>query len=264
MPNENKKTISSLAIIQAWDYISENQPRKAIAILEEEYKKKKGSRLILYSFGLANRMMNNYELAEDFYLKALSLSKQDKTPFPNLKGYDCLSALDEGIYCQLGIIYQMKEDYEKAIKVFKKAININKGYGNSYNSLAITYRKMEDYEKSLETYDAGKKALVEMAVSKVTKDSDQCFKGKKAIDGTSILEVDPCFFDQIRSILKSNLDYSVLCCNMARCYVDLEYIKEAKDLLYESIDLIPEDDDYNDPYIALKSLDGRTRGQVPS
>jgi tetratricopeptide (TPR) repeat protein len=73
----------------------------------------------------------------------------------------------------LGLAYKRKGSYDKAIKYYKKALNINlKFYGDehsdiaiNYNNLGVAYRNKGAYDKAIEFY---KRALsIDLKIYKV-------------------------------------------------------------------------------------------------
>jgi tetratricopeptide (TPR) repeat protein len=46
-----------------------------------------------------------------------------------------------------------REEYEKALKDFKKAAELNPNLPQAYNGMGFSYRKLGDYAKALENYD---------------------------------------------------------------------------------------------------------------
>lgn len=246
--------INSLCIVEAWDALNRGDAKEALRLLKDELTKSPENKILLYSIGLAHRGLNQFDEAEEHYLKALNSKDESNISFPNLKGYSDLQTLPDVIYCQLGIAYQLKSEYQKAIDAFEKAISINKPYASAYNSLAITYRKMGDVSKAIEVYNAGKEALVESANNEALKNKEKCYKDKFTPDGKKIMEIQPYWLSEVREILKSNINYSMLCTNEARIFFDCGKIGEAEQLLNEAIELLPEGSDYRDPFEAMKEI----------
>lgn len=246
--------VNSLSLIVAWQALENGKAEEAISILKDELSKNHENKILLYSTGLAYRALNDLEQAEEFYLKALASNDESIISFPNLKGYSDFQPLPDVIYCHLGIIYQLKGEYQKSIDAFNKAISINKLYANSYNSLAITYRKMGNLIKALEIYKSGRELLVESAHNEALKDKGRCYKDKFTADGKKIIEIQPYLLEKVHEILKSNVDYSMLCTNEASIFADLGKLDEAEKLLKEAIELLPEESNYSIPFEAMKQI----------
>lgn len=246
--------INSLSIIQAWEAINNGDAKEALRLLEDELVKNPENKVLLYSVGLTYRMLNRLNEAEKFYLKAIDSNDKSTIPFPNLKGYSDFQPLPDVIYCQLGITYQLKGEYQKAVAALEKTISINKFYANAYNSLAITYRKMGNLVKALEVYNVGKEAQVELANNEALKNREKCYRDKFTADGKKIMEIQPYWTRTVREVLKSNIDYSMLCTNEARIFSELGKFEEAAKLLNEAIELLPEDSDYRVPFEAMEEV----------
>jgi len=52
----------------------------------------------------------------------------------------------------IGIVYFNQKKYDKAIKAYKKAINLNSNYSIAYNNLGLLYHEKKEYNKSLKAY----------------------------------------------------------------------------------------------------------------
>ena len=88
----------------------------------------------------AELTLGNTEKSEDYYKKTIRLSPR----------------LAEA-YKGLGTIYNIKKDYELAMKNFSKALDIDNNDISCLNSLGLTYVKMEKYEQGIEKYRAALK-----------------------------------------------------------------------------------------------------------
>ncbi|MDZ7611484.1 MAG: tetratricopeptide repeat protein [Candidatus Moranbacteria bacterium] len=56
------------------------------------------------------------------------------------------------IHNNLGDVYTRREEYEKAVKEFKKAIEQKPGYADAYHNLANTFYKMGETQKAIENF----------------------------------------------------------------------------------------------------------------
>lgn len=70
----------------------------------------------------------------------------------------------------LGIAFQLRARWAKAVEAFRQAINIDPDYELAYNSLALTQKKAGELEKALHNYDAGAKALARRLVKAMQND----------------------------------------------------------------------------------------------
>lgn len=52
----------------------------------------------------------------------------------------------------MGSAYANKGEYEKAIKSYKKSIEINPKHDNAYYNIGSCYEDLEEYEKAIESY----------------------------------------------------------------------------------------------------------------
>lgn len=75
-----------------------------------------------------------------------------------------LEANDPSILLALGIAFQLKEQWDDAIKALSSAIDIDADFVLAYNSLALTQKKRGELDKALHNYDAGAKALARRIV----------------------------------------------------------------------------------------------------
>jgi tetratricopeptide (TPR) repeat protein len=66
---------------------------------------------------------------------------------------------EPSILLDIGIVFQLKNNFTEAIEAFRRAIEISPDYELAYNSLAFTQKKQGELEKALHNYDAGAKAL---------------------------------------------------------------------------------------------------------
>lgn len=53
------------------------------------------------------------------------------------------------MYNNLGYVYKLKGNYQKALDILNKAIEMNPGYGESYRSRGEVYAEMGEYEKAV-------------------------------------------------------------------------------------------------------------------
>lgn len=210
-------------------FIKRKEYNKALALLNNEISVNPEDKHILYHIGFVYRAINDLDNAETFYLKALASHGESLLP-------------NAAICCQLGIIYQIKEEYKKAIEMFEKSITLNNLLATAYNSLAITYKKMGNYVKAVEVYDRGIEVLVNAASDEAIKKRDKCFKDKMTDEGKKVLEVQHYYMEKVAETLKCNGDYAMLLYNKSRIYAEVGRIDEAKQMLEESKEFIPDEE----------------------
>ena len=117
------------------------------------------------NFGLLYRRTGHIKLAEESYLKALTINKNDLTTLENIAHiYSITDREDKAAnirrkilaqrtdnpfyYFMLGEIAFDKQDWNLAIKQYKKAIRLNKKQHHFYFALARAYFKNDDVEQS--------------------------------------------------------------------------------------------------------------------
>lgn len=100
--------------------------------------------------GICYDYLNSYDLALDYYLKALSISENEN--YYNAK----VRAMNN-----IAIIYSKHENHESALKYFFNVINLQQsqndslGFANTYVNVGIVYNYLGDFQKSLDyTLDA--------------------------------------------------------------------------------------------------------------
>ena len=84
------------------------------------------------NLGLLNKDSNQYDKAEEYYLKALEINNKSAIAHLNL-----------------GACYKEKQELEKAVLHTEKAIEIDNKLEKCYLNLATIYNQMGDYKKSL-------------------------------------------------------------------------------------------------------------------
>ena len=97
-----------------------------------------------YLKGILHRCLEDYKQSLEYLEKARSISPESKE-----------------ILLALGISYQLDSQFNKAIDVFRSALDIDDRYLPAINSLALTYKRAEDFEKSLNAYKYALKIISE-------------------------------------------------------------------------------------------------------
>jgi tetratricopeptide (TPR) repeat protein len=100
----------------------------------EEYKK--------YYYELERYMMSNCASLKE---KIASNEKQSANSFSDNK-----KAIE---YYNLGMDQSKKENFEKAIEYFEKAIKVDPEFAFAWDNLGINYRRLNNYEKAIECYE---------------------------------------------------------------------------------------------------------------
>jgi tetratricopeptide (TPR) repeat protein len=157
------------------------------------------------------------------------------------------------VFLALGIACQLAEDYRSAISALEQAIELNPSLFSAYNSIELTYRKMGDFPKALEWYSRAAEGVVSVVTDEVQKDRERCFRDE-IIDGKKTLVVLPYAMEKTREMLRSDPMYAIIKNNIGVCLMELGDINSAKEQFQESIEFIPDDYDYPDPYRNLDSI----------
>jgi tetratricopeptide (TPR) repeat protein len=109
----------------------------------------------IYLAGQCCRFLNDLDGAVDYLRQASGIN-------PN-----------EGpVWLALGIVHQLKGEWEPAIDALRNALQIDPDYVLAFNSLALTQKRMGALEKSAHNYDAGVKALARCVVNGMSNSSD--------------------------------------------------------------------------------------------
>jgi len=111
----------------------------------DEYKSEKEALLSQMSQEFFNVIINHISKGKNSegiydisFLKALLRKKKFKK--------------DSGVYYALGIAYDDKEEYDKAIEAYKKAVEINPQREEAYNNMGIAHKNKKEYDKAIEAY----------------------------------------------------------------------------------------------------------------
>lgn len=124
---------------------------------------------LLHSQGYAARKKGDYNLAINYYTKALEvLPSHFKALFNRGFAYDKIGEYDKAIndytnaieidpqnaftYYNKGISLDRKGDYDEAIWFFSKAIDLEPKKADFYHNRGFAYRKKKNYHKAIEDY----------------------------------------------------------------------------------------------------------------
>ena len=121
----------------------------------------------------AHQKLNNLDAAIDDYDHAILMDAKNYKAYYNAGGVNFL-----------------KKDYEKAIKLFTKAIGIKPDFGDAYNDRGSSYRMLRKFDLALADYKKAGKYMPKHAfvfnnlgaVKKMLKD----FEGAKAAYGKAL------------------------------------------------------------------------------
>ncbi|PIT94307.1 hypothetical protein COT98_04320 [Candidatus Falkowbacteria bacterium CG10_big_fil_rev_8_21_14_0_10_39_9] len=149
------------------NFLRNSDYQLAVSFLEEIEEKAKDDSDYWYYHAYIARKMNDLKHAEIFCEKALSLSPASrKANF------------------EMGIIYQTKDDYEKAISFLERAASPEDGevyyieQVDILNSLALTYKKAGDSKSALQRYNAALEVLAQGIYERIKKQPLQEIEAK--------------------------------------------------------------------------------------
>jgi superkiller protein 3 len=72
---------------------------------------------------------------------------------------------DPEAYYSTGVDYYLKQDYDKAIEYFGKAVELKPDYADAYYNIGVAYGKKQDHDKALEAYKKAIKLRVDKAIA---------------------------------------------------------------------------------------------------
>jgi tetratricopeptide (TPR) repeat protein len=122
--------------------------------------------------GQCNSMLQNYDDAIDYLNYSVGLNNNEAP-----------------VWLSLGIAYQKKSLYEKAVKAFVKAIKIDRNYSFAYNSLAYTqFKYLGNLEHALQNYEAAIKAYSNCVIKNMINDISSPILKTIDIDGKLWIE----------------------------------------------------------------------------
>ncbi len=97
----------------------------------------------------------NYAQGHQWYAEFLSLMSRHSEAIAEIQTAQQLDPMSMIIYHQAGQIYRGARRYEEASEQYRKALQIQPGFGPTYSALAILYRRQRNYPANL---DAQKQA----------------------------------------------------------------------------------------------------------
>jgi tetratricopeptide (TPR) repeat protein len=160
---------------------------------------------------------------------------------------------EASIYLGLGIVNQLLGNFDKSIDSLEIAISLDSTLMQAYNSLGITYRKSGNPRKAIECYNKALEVQMELIHQELHKDKD-CVE-ERIEDGKKVLVILPPFLEKVHAKLKSDPSYSITTCNIGACFLELDELELARKHFMESIELIPDGSNYDDPYRYIEEMD---------
>jgi tetratricopeptide (TPR) repeat protein len=92
----------------------------------------------------------NYAQGHQWYAEFLSLMSRHSEAIAEIQTAQRLDPLSMIIYHQAGQIFQGARRYQEASEQYRKALQIQPGFGPTYSALAILYRRQRNYPANLE------------------------------------------------------------------------------------------------------------------
>lgn len=83
-----------------------------------------------------------------FYKALLNIS--ENSVYPKILDENEFEAIH---FCNLGVAWHEKGDYEKAIEYYKRAIKLNNDFAEAHNNLGVAYAKKGNYGQAIECYN---------------------------------------------------------------------------------------------------------------
>ena len=157
------------------------------------------------------------------------------------------------VFLALGIAHQLKKDYGPAIQALEHAVGLDPGLFSAYNSVGLTYRMSGELTKALEWYSRAADGMVSAVTEMVHKEQDDNLSNE-VIDETRTHDVLPRTVEKRREILRSDPTYAIIKNNIGICFIGLGDIDSAREQFRESIEYIPDDFNYPEPYKNLESI----------
>ena len=220
----------------AIDLMDQQRFAEAIPLFLRLIESKPDDWSLYYMVGQCFRYTNNFSDAIRYLEKAASRNPAESR-----------------VFLALGIANQLKNDYAPAIQALEHAVELDPGMFSAYNSLGLTYRMSGELTKALEWYSRAADGMVSAVTEMVHKDQDEC-PGDEVIDETGTQDVVPRTVEKMREILRSDPTYAIIKNNIGICFMGLGDIDSAREQFRESIEHIPDDFNYPEPYKNLESI----------
>lgn len=121
-----------------------------------------------HQYGFVFRIMGKYDDALIYYHKALNIFNAINKQWD--EGLDDSKTNKEDLTMinhNLGIAYQLNEDFVNSVKYLNESIEADEYNISSYSSLGLTYRKMEKYVDAQSVYLQGKDKLFGNILKKI-------------------------------------------------------------------------------------------------
>lgn len=164
--------IAIIAVLCGLTYSRNQIWRDGISLWEDAVRKSPGKLRAYYNLAFQYGAKGEYGKAVRMAKKAVALHPEDSRAYLTLAVTAAhLGDTDEEIAAyekafslgvadnpmkyinNLGLAYDRKQNFSKAVKMFEKAIEVNPGYPGSYNNLGVVYSRMGQFDQALRSFE---------------------------------------------------------------------------------------------------------------
>lgn len=223
--------------IKAIQILQQGDVQTAFKILQQEVNQRYQDWVVHYYIGMAGRMIGDLDLAAKHYNKALEL---DGGNISTYKG--------------LGVVYQLREEYELAIDFLHKAHLIDTRSVDILISLGLTYKKKGDIDQAIQVYQRAIRQHIDNISDRLKETGNPLLKQVQTKEGKRVGMINTDVFQRMPEELRKDLLYSTLQNNLGVCYAIIGDKVKATEAYQESIEFIPPGLDYKAPYFGLQQL----------
>ena len=192
---------------------------------------------IYYSMAIAYKKLERFDEAINAYKKALDIDSNNYNVLYNLANLhkelgqidislsvaskaEFINPNDEDIQTLLATIYELKQDYSKAVVCLEKAAKLSNNYLYFYN-LGVLYSRIKNFDKSIENY---RKVL--LLQPKHVETLVNLSSVYREIDKNESLSL-------LREAYEISPDETNVCLSLAQIYKDLFDNKKSLEVLYQ-------------------------------
>ena len=109
------------------------------------------------------------------------------------------------------------------------------------------------FQKAIDWYTKAGEGIASEATEEVRKHPEKCYKDE-IIDGKKVRKILPYYMNKLHELMQANPLTSVILNNIGVCLIELGDLDSAREKFRHSIQCIPEDSDYNDPFRNLDDI----------
>jgi tetratricopeptide (TPR) repeat protein len=202
------------------DLLRKCEKEKAYKLVKED----KGiTAWTLINEGITFGTIREYDLSISYFELAEKISEDDKIK----------EAAREQLavaYYNRGLAYARSNQYEEAIKDFKKALELNPKYAGAYNNRGNVYHELKQYKKAIEDYKEALELNPNLTVTYYNRGIAYCKlnKTEEAIE-------------DYNAAIKLNSKYAKAYYNRGIAYYDLDNYEKAIKDFKKALELNPKD-----------------------